>query len=203
MTVTQEDGTEIEVFTQEDLDARTQEESERIASEKQVEIERLASEGKERDEELEKLRNKDMNFERVRKAGEKKSGELPPEAISQIEELKKRMDEITAQPKIEVKDQFIRNHIGDDKEKKDMFEYYFGRLVPENATKDQVTKAAEEAMTLLSKGEYKPDTSSAMFSASASANYRNSAPKETSEISKQMGAMFGVTEEDRKKYGDK
>jgi len=204
--VTSEDGEEIETFSQEEAEAmaleRTQAEAERIEQEKQEEIDRLANEKLEMEEELEKLRNKDMNFERVRNKAAGKEVEVSEEIRNQIKILEDRISEIAAQPKNDVKHEFVSRNIGEDKEQLERFNYYYDKLGSEAKSKEEVLKAAEEALQLASGGQYKPDTSSSMYTPGASANYRNQETKQTSEESKRIGDLLGVSEADRKKYGN-
>lgn len=205
--VTSEDGEEIETFSQEEAEAmvleRTQAEAERIEQEKQEEIDRLANEKLEMEEELEKLRNKEMNFERVRNKAAGKEVEVSEEIRNQIKSLEDRISEIAAQPKNDVKHEFVSRNIGEDKEQLERFNYYYDKLGSEAKSKEEVLKAAEEALQLASGGQYKPDTSSSMYTPGASANYRNQETKQTSEESKRIGDLLGVSEADRKKYGNK
>lgn len=205
--VTLEDGTETEVFTQEEVDAIAQEklaaETERIEAEKQEALEALAAEKAAAEEELQKLRNKEMNFEHVRKKAEGKEVEVSEDIKKQIETLNERINSLAEQPKQDIKQDFISQYLGGDKEQTERFEYYYSRLGAEAKTKEDVLKAAQEALTLASGGAYKPDASSGMYSTGVNHNYRNTPTDQVSEESKEIGKLFGITEEDRKKYGRK
>ena len=205
--VTLEDGTEVDVFTQEEVDAIAQEklaaETERIEAEKQEALEALAAEKAAAEEELQKLRNKEMNFEHVRKKAEGKEVEVSEDIKKQIETLNERINSLADQPKQDIKKDFISQYLNGDKEQTERFEYYYARLGAEAKTKEDVLKAANEALTLASNGAYKPDTASGMYSTGVNQNYRNTPTNEISEESKEIGKLFGITEEDRKKYGRK
>lgn len=205
--VTTDDGEEIEAFSQEEVEALANErlaaEAERIESEKQAEVDRLAQEKLDLESELEKLKNKDMNFERVRKKAEGKDVEISEEIKSQISQLEERINAIAAQPKEDVKQDFVKQYIGDNKEQQERFDYYFEKLGSDAVTKEDVIKASQEALRLASDGEYKPDLSSGMYNTGVNQNYRGTQKNEVSETSKEIGALLGVTEEDRKKYGNK
>lgn len=203
--VKQEDGTEIEVLTQDEIDAKVKEESDRIANEKQGELDRITEERKSEQEELEKLRNKDMNFEKLRNKAEK--GGESEEVKTQIAELNKKLDTIAQQPVVEVKNDFIKEKVGTEKEKVDLFEYYFKRLGSEAKTKEEVQKACNDALTLATNGQYQPSQDQRVTSTGVSQNYRNQNTVQVSEEAKEMGAMFGNTEKElsehkKKKYGN-
>lgn len=205
--VTLEDGTEVDVFTQEEVDAIAQEkltaETERLEAEKQEALDALAAEKTAAEEELQKLRNKEMNFEHVRKKAEGKEVEVSEDIKKQIDSLNERINSLADQPKQDVKQDFISQYLVGDKEQTERFEYYYARLGAEAKTKEDVLKAANEALTLASGGAYKPDASSGMYSTGVNQNYRNAPTGEVSEASKEIGNLFGITAEDRKKYGTK
>lgn len=203
-----DDGEEIEVFTQEELDAQAQERAEELAAakaeeieaEKQEQIDALEAEKAEAQEKLEKLESKDMNFEKLRNS---KKAEGNEDVLKQIEELNVKIADLTAQPKNEVKDDFVREHLGDDEEKVKLFDHYYEKLGADASNKSEVVKAAEEALTLVTGGEYKPDLTGSMQTAGASQNYRGDHVEEESDVSKEFGKQLGVTEKDKKKYGNK
>lgn len=201
LKVQNEDGTETEVYTQEELDAKAQEEADRVAAEKQAEIDRIAEEKAALEEKNKKLEDKDYNFKKLR---EQKEGVVGAEVLEKLNAMEQTIKSVQEQPKNEIKEEFIKHNIGEDKEKRELFDYYFNRLIEDNPSKEQIIKAGNEAMTLISGGSFTPSASGGMFSTGASPNYRESAPSgEVSEQSKQIGSHFGITEEDRKKYGKK
>lgn len=201
LKVQNEDGTETEVFTQEELDAKAQEEADRVANEKQAEIDRIAEEKAALEEKNKKLEDKDYNFEKLRK---QKEGTVGAEVLEKLNAMEETIKSVQEQPKNEIKEEFIKHNIGEDKEKRELFDYYFNRLIEDNPSREQIIKAGNEAMTLISGGSFTPSASGGIFSTAASPNYRESAASgEVSEASKQIGSHFGITEEDRKKYGKK
>lgn len=205
--VTLEDGTEIEVFTQEEVDANAAEklaiETERLETEKQEALDALTAEKTAAEEELQKLRNKEMNFEHVRKKAEGKEVEVSEDIKKQIDSLNERINSLADRPKQDIKQDFVAQYLKGDKEQTDRFEYYYSRLGAEATTKEEVLKAAHEALVLATGGEYKPDVTSGMYSTGVNQNYRNTPTGEVSEASKEIGNLFGITEADRKKYGKK
>ena len=201
--ITNEAGEEIEVYTQAETEAMLSEKVEAISEEKQAELDAIAAEKLEIEDELQKLRNKDMNFRNLEKKAAGKEVEVSEEIKSQISSLEEKINQLAAQPKNDVKQDFVKQFIGEDKEQSERFEYYYERLGSEAKTKDEVLKAAQEALTLASGGEYKPDLTSGMYSTGVNQNYRNTPTGEVSETSKEIGNLFGITPEDRKKYGKK
>lgn len=205
--ITNEDGDEVDAYSEEELQNLATEkalaEAERIESEKKEEFEKLSSELAQKESELEKLRSKEMNFEHVRKKAEGKEVQVSDEIKSQIEELNSKIEALAAQPKSDVKNDFMKAYISeDDKEKRDKFDYYYAKLGSDAKTKEEVLKASEEALALATNGDFKP-SDSRMYSTAPSLNYRNEAPKVITEAAKEIGNALGITEEDRKKYTKK
>jgi len=201
MIIQDADGNDIEVYSQEEADAlaqeKAQEEADRVKAEKDAEMATL-------NEELAKLKEKDMNFERVRSKAEGKEIEVNEEVKKQVADLTARIEEIVAQPKNDVRDEFVRTRIGDDKEQVGRFNYYYDRLGGEAKTKEEVLRAANEALILASGGKYQPSDSGRVHSVGASQDYMNTGvTRETTEEAKSIGEALGITEEDRKKYGTK
>jgi len=206
-TIKDADGNDIEVFTQEEVDAAAEEkarlEAERVESEKQTELDALAAEKQELEEKLQKEQEKEKNFEKVRRKAEGKDIEINEELKKQIDELNKRIDSVAQRPVDDTKAEFIKARVGEEKEKIDKFEYYYKRLGADAKSKEEVLKAANEALVLATGGEYKPSMDGQMFSVGASQNYRQQKTEQVSEESKAIGNLLGITAEDRKKYGKK
>jgi len=200
--VKQEDGTEIdqEVFSKEELDAAATAKADEVAAEKQTAIESLEAEKAEKEDELKKLQDVDRNWKDLRKKADGK-GASEEEVKKQIEDLTKRLDQVATQPINDTKAEFIRTEVGEDKERKDKFEYYYKRLGAEAKTKEEVLKASKEALVLATNGEYKPDGTDKMMGTGASQNYRNEKPRQKGEQFNEMAKAMGNTPEDIKKYG--
>lgn len=206
--VTNEDGEEIDALSQEEADKlaqeRVQAEVKRIEEEKQAELDRIAGEKKAIEDELEKLKSKDMNFEHLRKKAEGKESAINEALEARIEELNAKIETIAQQPKEDVKQDFINQNIDPtDSEQRERFDYYYEKLGADAKTKTEVLKAAEAAMRLATDGAYKPNTDSAMYRTGVNQTFEKPDKKEISEESKAMGEHFGVTDADRKKYGKK
>ena len=201
MIIQDADGNDIEVYSQEEADALAQEkavaEAARVEAEKNAEMATMQ-------EELTKLKDKEMNFERVRSKAEGKEIEVNEEVKKQVADLTARIEEMAAQPKNDVREEFVRTRIGDDKEQAERFNYYYDRLGSEAKTKEEVLKAANEALVLASGGKYQPSDSGRIYSVGASQDYMNTGEqRERGEEFKTMADALGNTEEDIKKYGKK
>lgn len=201
MIIQDADGNDIEVYSQEEADALAQEkavaEADRVKAEKDAEMATLQ-------EELTKLKDKEMNFERVRSKAEGKEIEVNEEVKKQVADLTARIEEMAAQPKNDVREEFVRTRIGDDKEQADRFDYYYDRLGSEAKTKEEVLKAANEALVLASGGKFQPSDSGRIHSVGASQDYMNTGEqRERGEDFKSLADALGNTEEDIKKYGKK
>lgn len=201
MKIKNEAGEEIDVLTQEEADALVAQKAAEVEAAKQAELDNLAAEKATIEEELGKFRNKDYNFEALRNKAENK-GKTEEELKKQIEDINKRLESVAQQPILDTKADFVRMNIGDDKEKSDLFEYYYKKLGADAKTRGEVIKASQEALALATNGAYKPGDGNAI-STGISHNYRDESKKETSETSKAIGSLLGITEEDRKKYGKK
>ena len=200
MIVKNEAGEDIEVFTAEEVTAKTAEEAERVAGEKQVEFDALQVEKEELAESLRKAQDKEQNFAQLRKKADGTEVKINEELKKQIDAINQKIDAVAQRPVEDAVQEFIKTNVGEEKEKKELFNYYFKKLGTEAKTKEEVTRAANEALTLATGGEYKPDGSGAMMSTGISQNYRQGKTDVVSEESKQIGSLFGITDADRKKY---
>lgn len=205
--VTNEAGEEIDVYSQEELDAalaeKTAAETERLEAEKQEALETLQAELAVKEEALQKLQDKDFNFTKLRNQSGKVTDETAKALQDQIAALNEKVELVAAQPKNDVKADFIKLHVGENKEEVDKFEYYYKKLGADATNKEDVLKASQEALALTRGGNVQPDMASGILSVGASGNYRNSAPTVVSDEAKAIGRELGVTEDDRKKYGKK
>lgn len=200
--VKQDDGTELDAFTQAELDEQSSAKVKEAEEVKQLEIDDLKKQKEEKEAELKKFQDKDYNFEQLRKkAGDKGASE--EEVKKQIEDLNKKLDAVASQPINDTKADFVRDVVGEDKERKEKFEYYYKRLGAEAKTKDEVLRAAREALTLASGGEVQFDGSGKMMGTGVSQNYRNEKLRQKGESFNEMAKALGNSEEDIKKYGNK
>lgn len=189
MKVKQEDGTEIEVFTPEEVEAQKKtaaEEAVKAAvAEKEAELTKIKAD-------LEGLTNKDHNFSQLRK---------------QKEELESRLAEYTKTTEQKIKevenkvinkelDTMIRDKAAGDPEMEKKIRHHYNRLSDPADSADAITQKLNDAILLASGG------ASAMGRAFSSAGGVVKAPvnhKPMSPELKNMASKFGITDEDIKK----
>lgn len=200
MIVKNEAGEDVEVFTAEEVTAKATEEAERVAGEKQVELDALQVEKDELAEKLQKAQDKEQNFANLRKKADGTEVEINEELKKQIDAINQKIDAVAQRPVEDAVQEFIKTNVGEEKEKKELFNYYFKKLGVEAKTKEEVTKAANEALTLATGGEYKPDGSGQMMSTGVNQNYMQQNTGVVSEESKAIGKIFGNTEKELQEH---
>lgn len=194
--VKQEDGTEVEAFTAEEVTAQKEAEAKRVGDEKQTELDALNEQKVAVEAELAKEKEKDKNFENLRRKAEGKGAELNEELQKQIADINKKIDAVAARPIEDTVQEFIKTKVGEDKEKVKLFNYYFKQLGSDAKTKEEILKASNDALVLTTNGEYKPSLDSRMMSAGADANYRGDNQEEISDQSKEFAKVFGNSEKE-------
>lgn len=151
-TISDSEGNEKEVFTQEELEAQKQEAIEQYKSEnpdKSEEIQKLQTELEETKKSLEGVKDKDVNVGKLKEGYEKR-----------IETLEKNIDtkmkEVSETTKKEVMEGVMKDFYseeldkfsdGDDELKKKI-EYHYKRISDPTATKADVTKKLTDAFKL-------------------------------------------------------
>lgn len=215
----QVDGKEVEqdFFTADEVAAQAEERAKKISDE-QIAAERVRFEEekntavaeKEQEfaaekEELDKLRKKDFNFRQLEKKGEL-TEDQKAEADKVASELKKaneRIDAIEKQPLETAKTSFIdSNFAADDKDQRELFDYFYKKLSVGAKTMEDVNKALIAAHNATTGGQRQPNPTGAMSRTAVSDNFGGDGGSRESEASREFGAAFGVTAEDKKKFGN-
>jgi hypothetical protein len=148
-------GADIEVFTAEELQQKQNEAIEQFKKDNPDKAEEL----KQAQEELEKLKGKDMNFANLRaqkEAAEKK-----------VEDILKGVDDKIATVKKEVLEGVMKDHYNDtlktlsggDKELQDKIELQYKRIADTASTKEEITKKLQDAEILATGGRSNFDNS--------------------------------------------
>lgn len=204
-TITLEDGTEQEVFTQEEVEAKAAEVAEAKVAEAKSEVETILAE---KEAELQKLKDKEYNFNNLRNKTEK-TDEEKAEVLKKAEELEKSISEmqttiaeVQKQPLEAAKSQFIANNIGADKDLKEKFDFFYEKLGKDAKTMDEVNQALAGAFNAAAGGARQPDFTGRAVHTSVSDNFAgmNDAGHET-EASQAFGQMLGLSKEDKKNFG--
>ncbi len=193
-----DDGNEIEVFTKEEIETQKQEALEEYKKnnpDKSSELQKLQDDLKSKEEELQGLKNKDLNFANLRNKVQDKEKE--------IENIKKEMDEKIGNAKKEVLDTVMKDHYnseilklaGEDKELKDKIEFQYKRLGDLAGTKEEISKKLQDAF-VLSGGRVENDNSAAFSSGGVGRlNIKKGKDKLSSEeieLGKKLAAAGGI-----------
>ena len=150
-TITREDGTTIEVFTPEEIEAQKQEAIEAYKAEnpdKTDELTALQEELAKKEALLAKAGDEDKNFSALRKAKE--------EAEKKVTDILAEVDEKITKAKTEVLEGVMKDHYndtlttlsGEDEELKKKIEFNFKRLGDVATTKQEITKKFQDAYAL-------------------------------------------------------
>lgn len=150
-TVTDTDGQEIEVFSQEEIESQKQaavEEYKQANPDNKDDLDKALADLKEKEEQLAKLSDKDLNFTKLR--------EQKDAAEKKIDALAKEVDVKIGAAKKEVLEGVMKDHYsetlkglsGDDAELQKKIEYQYKRLQDSAASKDEVSKKLRDAWVL-------------------------------------------------------
>ncbi len=203
--IKKEDGTEIEVFTAEELEAQKQEAIEAFKAEnpdKSDELIALQEELKAKEEELTKAKDKDINFSNLRKqkeAAEKKISEITAEIDTKINSVKKEVMEGF------LKDHYnetLKNLAGDDEDTKKKIELHYKRLADPASTKEEIANKLRDAWLLATKPEPADASNLSVFSSGAvrKPTFKSQENKLSTEERAMLG-KFGISDKDIEKYG--
>jgi len=155
-TITNEQGEQVEVFNAEEIQAQKEaaiEEYKTANPDKTEELDNLQSQLAEVNEELEKLKGKDLNFENLRTqkvAAEKKASDLAKGIDDKIGNVKK---EILESVLVDHYNDTLNSLSGDDPELKKKIEFQYKRLGDAAGTKEEVLKKLTDAWVLATKPE--------------------------------------------------
>ena len=195
--ITKEDGTEIEVFTAEEIEAKQNEAIEKFKAENPDKGEELTK----AQEELTKLKEKDLNFGNLRKQKE--------DAEKKVAEILQGVDEKVNSIKKEVLEGVMKDHqeetlkglVGEDEELKKKVEFHYKRLGDVASTKAEITKKLQDAY-LLATNKPADEVSGNVFSSGGVSRLRPQVSNnKLSPEDKAIGAKFGLKDEDYKRVG--
>lgn len=208
MLIKNEDGTEIEAYTAEEVEAQKAEAIEAALEQykidnpdKTAELEELQNTLKEKEEELAKLKEKDLNFSNLRK--QKESAEKA------VENIKAEIDAKIASAKKEVLEGVMKDHYdetlkslsGGDEELKKKIEFHYKRLGDIVSTKTEMSNKLKDAHTLATRKD-EPDITAILGSGGIGRLKMKGQNKGFTPEEQALGAKFGLTPEDYKKYGN-
>jgi len=193
--VTLEDGTEIETFSQDELEAQTQE----ALAEKEAEVEAAKAQLAELSEKLEKANEKDRNFAKLREQKNK--------AEALIEQLKQETEEKLVKVKKEILESVSKDYYnevlnqlsGDDEELKKKIVFEYGRLSDIAGTKEEISKKLRDAYTLAARVETEGVSASVFSSGGASApaiKRQGTFSDDEKDLARRLAAAGGLTLEE-------
>jgi len=191
-----EDGTEIEAFTQEEVDAQLKTKEEEIGKTSRENQKKVQ-------DELDELK-KDPRL--VEKKEDKKEGEGEgDEKDEKIKELQDQLQKINERIDGDVKNELLEKLSGGDADIKAKIEHEYGQFANEVSTKEDIQERLLKSVKLALPEEAPSTLSDALgFANSRTAKVDEGAaaqgPIEDSTI--EQGKKFGISEEDYKKYGD-
>jgi len=192
--ITREDGTEIEVFTQEEVEEQNANVLETYKTEnpdKSEEMETLKKELEEKQAELEKIGNKDQNFKRLRDQKSELEEKLEKATGEMSEKLEAAITNLAGDKKADI----INSLVGDDEELKKKVFFHYNRIKDEAKTKEEISAKVNDAYFLATKQEA---PSGNFISSAGAGNVKSKAQITPGE--KEIGDALGITDEDRKKY---
>ena len=205
--IIEENGEEIEVFTAEELEQQKQEAIEEYKMEnpdKSDELTALQEEIARKEEELDKMKGKDLNFSNLRKQKE--------EAEKKVADILAGVDDKINKAKSEVFEGVMKDHYnetiralsGEDEEVLKKIEYHYKRLSDSATTKQEITNKLRDAYILATKPEGYDALNSTVISTGGvgKLNIKNQSLNMTPE-EKEVASKFGLTDKDLQKYGNK
>ena len=208
--VKQEDGTEVDAFTAEELETQKKEateaavtaEAERLKTEHEAELLGKDEALKEAQDKLKKAEEKELNFNKLRKKTEKTEEEKAEEkkVADDVKALRETVAEIQKAPFETAKANFEKVNVGADKDLKEKFDFFFKKLGAGVKTVEEQQIALESAMTLAT-GKPFESGSGSMTRTSVDPGFGGEKGKQESQDSINFGSLLGVSAEDKKKYG--
>lgn len=198
-TISDSTGSEIEVFTAEELETQKNEAIDQYKKDnpdKSEEIDSLQKDLATAKEELEKLGKKDLNFANLRQQKEA--------AETKVESLKKEIDDKIALAKKEILEGVMKDHYneimkslaGDDEELKKKIEFHYNRIQDVPTTKEEINKKLRDAWTLATKVEEASALNATVISSGGVSRPNVKSEKkftpEEKDFGKKLGAAGGI-----------
>lgn len=198
MKVTQADGTEIEVFTADEVAVKTKEVETRFTTQLTEKENAL----KVANEALAKAGDKDQNFKALREAkeeAEKNLATLRTEVDGKIKGIENKAIQSALEKNVKVL-------AGGDAELEKKIRHHYDRIVDPATTDEEVAKKTRDAYLLATRFEPKISVLDNINNAGGyptPGGASGGAAKEFSPELKQLGGKLGLSEDDLKKFGKK
>jgi hypothetical protein len=183
-------------------DATSKFEEEKAAAETRATAAEAAS--KTAADELTKLKAKDMNFEALRKSkGLTEEQEKDSAATAKaLRDMQATVDEIRKQPIEAARTTFVEsNFAADDKDGRDLFDFYYKKLSNGVTKIEDVQKAIVAAFNAATGGQRQPSRTGPMLHTSVNDNFSGGGARAESDASREFGTMLNVSADDKKRFG--
>lgn len=198
-TIKLDDGTEQVVYTEQETQDLAAQKAKEIEDAKEAEKAELESQLKAKDEELLKLKDKDVNFGELRKQKEK--AEKDKEELSKnLADLSTEIAEIRQQPIKTAIQTFLDTKVGASEEDKKVFNTYFEKMGKDAKTVEEVQEALNLAYDVFSSKKPKPNPDSNFLGTGVDPTINTGAETEES---KEIGSALGVTPKDKETFKGK
>lgn len=204
-TMSDSTGADIEVFTKEELDVQNQKAIEDFKAanpDKTPELTKLQEDLKKATDDLEKAKNKDMNFSNLREAKEALE--------TKVKELNESIDSKVGNAKKEILDGVVKEHYSDtlaklaggDKELLAKIEFQYKRLGDSVGTKAEIEKKLNDAYVLATGNSptgigQRPFSSGGTSPLKVDRNNNTPLSAEEVELGKKLAAAGGIKLEDK------
>lgn len=200
--ITRADGTDVEVFSAEEIEAQKQEaiESYKIENpDKSAELVALQEELRIKNEKLAKTEDKDLNFANLRKQKE--------EAEKKVADILKGVDDKITTAKKEVMEGVMQDHYNDtlkalseDEEMKKKIEFHYKRLGDVAITKEAIGSKLRDAYLLATKPEGYDALNSSVISSGGVGKINIRSGVKLTEEERVVAGKLGISGDDLKKY---
>ncbi len=188
-----EEGNEVEGLSKEEADKLAETKANELLSKKEEELKNLNNE-------LDKLKGKDYNWEKLRKTvkeGKEQLSSKERALLEKQEELNSQFTELEKKNNEERLNRIIKDYVDDEEGKKKLL-FHYERIKDDAKDEDSIRKKVEDAYKLTHDGK-SPNSLLRGFNVRGSSRAGDSNEKE-SEYSQNLRQSLKIKDEDVKKY---
>lgn len=188
-----EEGNEVEGLSKEEADQLAETKSQELLAKKEEELKNLNNE-------LDKLKGKDYNWEKLRKAVKEEKEQLSSKEralLEKQEELNSQFTELEKKNHEERLNRIIKDYVDDEESKKKLL-FHYERIKDDAKDEDSIRKKVEDAYKLTHDGK-NPNPLLRGFNVRGSSRVGDGTEKE-SEYSQDLRQHLKIKDEDIKKY---
>lgn len=208
-------GEEMEYYSADEVEQRSREAVEEKQGQWDEEKLKLEDKLSDVEDQLKVEKEKDKNFNRLRRKQARDNGEEEPEDIKspkvkeledQVKDLSGKIDKVVTAPLEEIKDTFVDSKIGVDQKARDLFDHYYKKTSVGAETKKEVESALKEALLLYENAGGKVNQDSRMVRTGGYPSFEGDddggSTRADSAENQQMARALGVSQKDRDTYGN-